>query len=236
MNLDFSSLSDDFLKNLLNRVNTEIYRRHLKKSPICEFTLAQSIAHSDLDLLDIESFKVNSENLLSLPINPKTSYAENKKYIKCILNQNWMHLFDDFENESDKFYVYAHVDPRHKGFECKELNLVKGFGVPFYIGKGTGNRACDMKRNQGHGKMIATLRKAMHSDESMVIKIFDLISERKAMEIESKLIYFFGTIYEQNRRGMLLNLDVSRKPKFLAPMHMYISKKVKRIIETRAAV
>jgi hypothetical protein len=50
------------------------------------------------------------------------------------------------------------------------------------------------------------------------------------MELEAKLIYFFGTIYEKNRKGLLLNLDLSKRPDFVGIMHRTITKKVGRIV------
>ncbi len=32
------------------------------------------------------------------------------------------------------------------------------------------------------------------------------------------MIYFFGTIYEQNRKGVLYNLDVTKRPSFIGTM------------------
>ena len=51
------------------------------------------------------------------------------------------------------------------------------------------------------------------------------------MEIESKLIYFFGTIYEGGRKGTLLNLDLSKRPNFIGAMHHFVTKKVQRKID-----
>lgn len=46
-------------------------------------------------------------------------------------------------------------------------------------------------------------------------------SEQKALEIEAKCIYFFGTIYEpgkRGKRGCLLNLDIPKFPEFSGVM------------------
>ena len=38
------------------------------------------------------------------------------------------------------------------------------------------------------------------------------------MELESKLIYFFGTVYERDKGSCLYNLDTSVRPEFAGEM------------------
>jgi hypothetical protein len=48
--------------------------------------------------------------------------------------------------------------------------------------------------------------------------IAEKLTENEAFELEAKLIYFFGTIYEEARNGVLLNLDLSLRPAFQGRM------------------
>lgn len=169
----------------------------------------------------------NAERLLSLRPNSKKSKDPFSKceYLAPLLAQDWMHLFASFENESNNYYVYAHIDPRARIFQAtKHLGGSWG-GEPFYIGKGTGSRAFDLKRNQGHGTQIRQILSDGYSPEDIVKIIYSNCSERKAFEIESKLIYFFGTRYQDDRGGILLNLDIPRQPDFEGEMEKFITQK-----------
>jgi hypothetical protein len=85
-------------------------------------------------------------------------------------------------------------------------------GVPFYVGKGCGQRAWDLKRNEGHGVELRQLLAKQHTPEQIVHLIRENLTERAALEIESKLVYFFGTKFERTRQGMLVNLDIPKRP------------------------
>lgn len=128
-----------------------------------------------------------------------------------LMAQDWSYLFPEGEQER-RFYVYAHVHP-YKRRICKggEFELTMQ-GEPFYIGKGTGRRAWDLNRNEGHGVELRQLRNMGLSDSEIVCIIRDNLTEREALEIESKLIYFFGTKFESGRDGKLVNLDFPARP------------------------
>jgi hypothetical protein len=150
----------------------------------------------------------------------KPLHTEKFKYSKHRLNelddlmaQDWSHLFPDGDGEP-KYYVYAHVYPfmkpkdfRHDGAFKMDLP-----GMPFYVGKGCGERAWDLKRNEGHGVELRQLLSRGNTPEQIVHVVRDKLSERAALEIESKLIYFFGTKFERDRRGLLVNLEIPRRP------------------------
>lgn len=136
----------------------------------------------------------------------------------CLLAQDWTTVFPNRSNDMTEFYVYAHLDPRDAPIKLYALQLALK-GVPFYIGKGTGNRAWDLKRNQGHGKKIKQIRDAGFPDTSMVQIIADSLGERDALILEAKLIYLFGSIYDQTiHKGCLFNLADSARPSFTKPM------------------
>lgn len=105
------------------------------------------------------------------------------------------------------YYVYAHLDTsksiaigRH-GVTTFAATLGMDY-FPFYIGKGTGNRWCDLNRNETHRKVRAKLTTL--EKEPKAIKILDGLTEMEALMIESKLIDIFGLI---PYGGLLVNLD-----------------------------
>jgi hypothetical protein len=152
--------------------------------------------------------------------------VERIKYLPSLLKQNWDYLFDGVYDETKKFYVYAHIDPRPYGIEITTIEPpINIKGTPFYIGKGCGNRAWDLKRNQGHGKYITNLRNLGFPDESLVQLIFNNISEKEAYTLEAKMIYFFGSIYEEGRRGFLCNLADHIRPVFKETMERIPNRK-----------
>lgn len=133
-----------------------------------------------------------------------------------LIQQDWSDVYPCAGGDR-KFYVYAHVDPSKAAFCSSAANGGNWGGMPFYIGKGTGARAFDLKRNQGHGKRLAALVTAGVPEEIIVKIVWDGLTEQEAFALEAKCIYFFGTVYElgkAGKRGMLLNLDVPKIPVF----------------------
>ena len=80
-------------------------------------------------------------------------YKKRLVYLPRLLAQDWSLLFAGSDTVVTDSYVYMHCDPRSKPIELKSLK-VNLKGKPFYIGKGSGRRAWDLKRNEGHGKRI----------------------------------------------------------------------------------
>lgn len=145
----------------------------------------------------------------------RPGHAYNNHALKClpeILDQDWSHLFKGGDPEK-KYYVYGHFKPTGMAIRFVHKNLmIKSAGLPFYIGKGTGDRAFDLKRNQGHGETLRGLLKGGTPASDIAFILCDKLTEDEALELESKLIYFFGTKYESGRKGILVNLDIPPRP------------------------
>ncbi len=89
------------------------------------------------------------------------------------------------------FYVYALKDPREKPAR------------PFYIGKGTGNRAWEHQANiddSEKGRLINEIIESQHKVIHTIIS--DNLSEQQALKIEAELIAAFGI---RSQGGMLTN-------------------------------
>lgn len=233
MILDVKGMSTKDLWSLRDDINTELSGRNAqcKPAPISKEVALKSVRrfHDKGGDLKPEVLLVNQRLLLSMPVGNREAFDSKRKYLRCLLGQDWSHLFSGYSEEPSDFYVYAHIDPRKPHFACEEINMPPCLGEPFYIGKGRGDRAHNLKRNQGHGKHIAYLIDRGYSPDSIVRVLFSSLSEQKAMEIEAKLIYFFGTLYEKNRVGTLVNLDLSKRPLFVASMGTTLSPKVRRL-------
>lgn len=164
-----------------------------------------------------DAFLINSLELRSL-IGVSKPLCARSKYYKALITQDWSHLYPR-KTEFGDYYVYAHIDPTRAHFSPG-----KGFGgtyggTPFYIGKGIGDRAYDLKRNQGHGREIKNLLDLNYTQDRIVKIVFDGLSENRAYELEAKLIYFFGTVYQKNRsKSTLLNLDIPKIPEYRMEM------------------
>ncbi|MDQ8020423.1 MAG: GIY-YIG nuclease family protein [Moraxellaceae bacterium] len=89
------------------------------------------------------------------------------------------------------FYVYALKDPREKPAK------------PFYIGKGTGNRAWEHQAqadDSPKGALIQEIRDAGHAVIHTILA--DDLTEHQALKIEAELIAAFGV---RARGGILTN-------------------------------
>ena len=175
---------------------------------------------------NIEANKVidaHNSKLVSL-ININGIPSHRYRYYIPLIKQDWSTVYKSGD-DTGEYYVYAHVNPEEKVFVTKKKYGGNFKGTPFYIGKGKHDRAYDLNRNQGHGKMIKALIKSGWDKDSLVTILFKDLNEQKAYEIESKLIYFFGTIYEKDREnGVLYNLDIPKKPNFMGSMQKLITR------------
>lgn len=155
-------------------------------------------------------------------------HNDRRKYLDALLSQSWCGLFAGENLDATPcYYVYAHIDP-----SAKQTLISRKFGgvvhgTPFYIGKGMGNRAYDLKRNQAHLLRIKDVKRAGIPEKDIVHFFKRGLTEIQALELESKLIYYFGTIYEKNRRGILVNLDIGRRPNFCGEMEKIVIKRAK---------
>lgn len=211
-----------------DRLSAEIKRRGYqpKKRELTKTSARQLhldialIAYANISLVFSEQEGFNSSGLLAVP-NLLVGRADTRAaYLPALIKQDWNCCFPERAVGNERFYVYAHIDPTSdRPFICDVKYGGHFKGTPFYIGKGQGNRAYDLSRNQGHGKVLRALAANGYDPSSIVKILFSDLSESKAFEIESKLIYFFGTVYQKERQyGSLYNLDIPRIPQFCGVM------------------
>ena len=215
----------DHLIELREDIKKELKKRRVSSAIENRKTFISSLKprHENRDAINKEIFDFNSNNLLALR-HPENPADYNTKFLPCLLAQDWSETFPEVLSDA-KFYVYVHVDPRQKVFVADNLSGGNYGGKPFYVGKGTGSRAYDLKRNQGHGTRIRQIINEGFDAEDIVKIVFDNLTESRAFEIESKLIYFFGTLYEEKRKnGWLLNLEVPKTPVFVGLMNSFVTK------------
>lgn len=111
---------------------------------------------------------------------------------------------------STNYYVYAHCDPTRPincQHDIREFFLATKYNlkhIPFYIGKGTGNRCYDLNRNDSHRKIRTKLTNS--NKEISVVKLYENLTAEQAICFESKLIDILG-LRALNTTGYLVNLD-----------------------------
>lgn len=214
--IDLSILKTEDLHSLADQIQNELKKRrgtvrHNRKM------LKRSSAIHEIEALS----RVNENQPTSLLTLPRRRTLELiyefEPYLPPLINQDWNSVYPR-DTEEGEYYVYAHIDPRKKPFITTEDAGGNYGGMPFYIGKGIGSRAFQLKRNEGHGKTIREIIKNNWPKSSIVNILFKNLSEQKAFEIEAKLIYFFGTQFSMIRPGPLVNLDQPTIPKFIGSM------------------
>jgi hypothetical protein len=146
------------------------------------------------------------------------------------------HLYNDIESSDErKFYVYVHCDPffKLKADANGKIAFASTLGIehlPFYVGKGEGDRAYNINRNDGHRKKRQMIEK---SGKEIQIKILKTsLTEKEALCLESKLIDIFGLV---SFGGWLVNLDegvnnTQRKNLYIDD-YVNINKMMKRTIQ-----
>lgn len=138
------------------------------------------------------------------------------KFESCIkiMETDISDLYNDLVLDTEpKYYVYVHCDPNMK--IALKKDGISTFGatlgmthLPFYVGKGTGNRAYELDRNETHRKFRQKLK---NFDKDIVVNILKTdLTEKEALILESKLIDIFGLI---TNGGRLVNLDEGVNPK-----------------------
>jgi hypothetical protein len=116
-------------------------------------------------------------------------------------------IYKDIKLDSNQiYYVYAHCEPNKiaigkDGITSWAATLGLDL-IPFYIGKGTGNRAYDLNRNGTHRKVRQKFQNFKKDIEVRIIE--DNVSELEALCLESKLLDIFGL---NGKGGRLVNLD-----------------------------
>lgn len=205
------------LIELRNEIN-EVLKKRARVSRVNR----KSIRDADrLPIIEPKSqiVEYNSSGIYSIPNHRVKRFSSCQIYLHSLISQDWSHLYFGGDDEK-KYYVYAHIDPRKTSFSAtKSCGGVYG-GQPFYIGKGCGERAYDLNRNQGHGKILNSIFNDGIPRDHVVKIIFNNLTESKAFELEAKLIYYFGTIYDKiiKKSGILVNLTIPIIPDFLGEM------------------
>ena len=146
------------------------------------------------------------------------------------LHEDWSYLFPYANNEDDKYYVYCHINPIENSTSFynkryKDQPYLVLPGDPFYIGKGCGNRAFDFGgRSTSHISKIKSLLNKGYTSNRIALIIETGLTELEALELESKLIAFFGCMAEIPNNfkywhggsgGYLVNSDLGKRPEWV---------------------
>ena len=76
-------------------------------------------------------------------------------------------------------------------------------------------------------------RELGYNDEAIVHVICSDLTEQQALALEAKLIYFFGSIYDENTKGCLVNLADHIHPTFVQEMEDWQSEITNRFRQSR---
>jgi hypothetical protein len=185
--------------------------RHLKNigNNIKEFEVDWDNLNSiDALFLKLQGRRQQLKKNLGLLTKPSKGDVYKKQWdsIQNIMNKDISSLYDDYTLNTDtKFYVYAHCDSS-KQIDINSKSAFHTFAaslgmkyLPFYIGKGTGDRVQKGDRNRNYSKISS---KKYTEVDKLVLK--DKLTESEAFQLESKLIDIFGLAIHG---GLLVNID-----------------------------
>lgn len=176
----------------------------------------------------ISSSKTQTYNSPKLNSKGKVKRHLDHSILIDFLNEDWKYLFKGDYDESREYYVYYHTDPHCPNMRLKKDDQTIDFnGRPFYVGKGKGSRYKSKLRSRSHLAVIKQIKSTGASDEQ-IFHIFESgLSELEAIELEAKLITFFGCSSEVARNrchfhgmkgGLLINSDPARRPAYVNNM------------------
>lgn len=146
--------------------------------------------------------------LKSVERKSKKSHADVFESCFRILDTDITNLYEESSyNNEKKYYVYVHCDPFFalRANTNGKIAFATTLGInylPFYVGKGEGNRAFDLNRNGSHRKIKQIINNSGKDIEVKIIKTG--MTELEALMMESKLIDIFGL---KSYGGWLANLD-----------------------------
>lgn len=198
--IDFASAPGEMLDALYDAVTAE-YRR--RKTNLLVMT-AGGLSEIRKD----RRRKMRAENESGLWSNTHEFHDAFNR----LMAQDWLQYFP-VGDEERRYYVYMHLEPSDDVWMVKSASIkFEAAGVPFYIGKGTGQRAFQLTRNDGHGAILRRLKRA-GVDPSKIVKIVaDGLTERESLALEAKLVHFFGSRYDTDDPGLLVNLRTDDGP------------------------
>jgi hypothetical protein len=197
---------------LISKRQIKDEKGHLRNTTIWDIEVDYNNLE-DMNLL-LQRIKSHIGSLHAEKRGSKNSIKQ-KKFDACnkIYKTDISSLYNDQVLDlSPVYYVYAHCEPNKiaagkdgvtSWFATLGIDL-----IPFYIGKGKGDRANDLNRNETHRKVRQRLREFGQDVQVRIIK--DGLTELEALCLESKLIDIFGVI---GKGGKLVNVDEGSKSK-----------------------
>jgi hypothetical protein len=148
-------------------------------------------------------------NQLQRPLRKeKSSHTDVFNACNRILETDISDLYCDVKTcEDSKFYVYVHCNPLFalRANANGKIAFAATLGIthlPFYVGKGSGDRAYDINRNGSHRKIKQVIHESGKSINVRLVK--SDLTEVEALMLEAKLIDIFGL---KSYGGWLVNLD-----------------------------
>lgn len=234
--LKLSDLPDEVLKSLIAGMKGELKRREIEKEhqrtmasmqrrELAKEGLRKQSLSFGAYTIEVNHIQPYHEALLRFQLETpempraipdcirKRPAQDRLHYLPHLLRQDWSGLFIGTRSGVANYYVYTHLNPQKEKYGVPSLDICMR-GRPFYIGKGIGKRAWDLKRNEGHGRRLSALLKARWERSDLVQILQEGCVEQEALILEAKLIYFFGSMYELNTMGCLFNLADHMRPAF----------------------
>ena len=211
--LILQNISDEHLYSFFKGIQQEINRRSKKPIVPPENFLKNIVGKIDIkDEYFVHPANSISDHKIPRKIRQIDDLKTKSRYLPDLLDQDWSYLWSGGDPDK-KYCVYVCSDPLAPSFKFGR-KLGGRIPLPFFIGYLKEGLVWVPDENSSCALKVKNLIAAGVTKEKILTTLITGVSETQAIELEAKLVYFFGTVHDIGNKGILLNPKKHRVPDF----------------------